>query len=275
MIRVLNYGGGTNSTALAVLAVNLGLPLDIIVFADTGSERPETIEYVSMFSAWLVEQGYPPVTVVRWIRVRGDWKGRFIPLHEWCEHFETLPSRAFGLSGCTSKWKQQPVDKHLRAHPLVVAEHLAGRRVERWIGYDADEPSRFERMQRKNPAGDLWAWRAPLVARDLGREECVQLIEGAGLSLPGKSACWLCPAMRKPEIDALSEQHPSLLARALRIESTAIRVGNVRTRKGLGGRLNWSEYVNRRCTAQPQQKMFPSTDIEGACGCFDGGDPCS
>ena len=109
-VRILNYGGGTNSTALGVWAVQNAEPLDAVVFADTGSERPETIEYVKRFSEWLEGSGYPPVTVVRWIRKRGEWAGKFIPLHEWCEHFNNLPSRAFGMSGCTSKWKQQPVD---------------------------------------------------------------------------------------------------------------------------------------------------------------------
>ncbi|MEM3161041.1 MAG: phosphoadenosine phosphosulfate reductase family protein, partial [Nitrososphaera sp.] len=43
---VLSYGGGVNSTALMILLVRHKLPIDYVIFADTGSERPETYTYL-------------------------------------------------------------------------------------------------------------------------------------------------------------------------------------------------------------------------------------
>lgn len=258
-VRVVNYGGGTNSTALLVEAVRRDIRIDLIVFADTGSEMPGTVEYVEQFSRWLQARGYPDVSIVRWIRRDGS----FVPLHEWCERFVTLPSRAFGFSGCTSKWKQQPADKFVRAHPLVMAAHARGDRVERWIGYDADEPGRYERMQAGRAQDPLYEWVAPLVQWDMGRAECVEAITRAGLCRPGKSACWLCPSTKQHEIDQLQRDHPNLLARALAIEDAA---DIDRTKiAGLGGSLNWREYLK-------QPRMFVGRrPVEDACGCWDGG----
>jgi 3'-phosphoadenosine 5'-phosphosulfate sulfotransferase (PAPS reductase)/FAD synthetase len=42
----LSLGAGVNSTALLILIEREGLQLDEVVFADTGSERPETYEYI-------------------------------------------------------------------------------------------------------------------------------------------------------------------------------------------------------------------------------------
>ena len=258
MIRVANYGGGTNSTAMLIEATRRGLRLDLIVFADTGSERPETYQYLDTFNRWLALHGQPQITRTRWIRRDGS----FLPLHEWCEKHETLPSKAFGMAGCTSKWKQQPADKTVRLAPMVQAEHAAGRPVERWIGYDADEPHRAERMAARNPDPHLWTWRAPLIEWDMGREECREVIAGAGLCAPGKSACLLCPSMRQHEIDALGADHPELLRRALDIEAAA-KIDRSKVR-GLGRSLNWAEYL-----AQP--RMFAHVPVpELACGCGDG-----
>lgn len=261
--RVVNYGGGVNSTALLCLAVEKKWKVDLIIFADTGSERPDTYDYVKRFSHWLINHGMPEITIVRWIRQRGELAGKFISLHDWCEAGKTLPSRSFGLSGCTVKWKQQPVDRYLREHPMIKASHGQGERVERWIGYDAGEPERAERMLEKNPDGHLWKWRAPLCEEDFDRQRCLDIIDKMGLASPGKSSCWMCPSMTKRDIDALGRAHPDLLSRALQMEAAAIEAGNVRSRGGLGGRLNWGQYVQSRCGLDPE---------EMPCGCFDGED---
>jgi hypothetical protein len=265
-VRVVNYGGGTNSTALLVFAVLREIPIHIIPFADTGSERPITYEYIDVMNTFLRQHGYPEITTVKWHRVQGKYPGRFLPLHEWCELEGTVPSRAFGLSGCTNKWKQMPIDRFLKKHPLVLSEHEAGRPVVRWIGYDADEPSRAERMLSKNPEPDWWKWECPLVPLDMGREECLEIIAEAGLPQPGKSSCWMCPSMRKVEIDELGRDHPELLERALKMERNA----EFRTRNGLGGSLNWNEYVDSKRKLTVVKDVPESSFADQACGCYDG-----
>lgn len=356
MLIVINYGGGTNSTALiieAILRGSLSAATVLVVFADTGSERPETYAYLTMFAAWLKERGINLV-IVRWHRrpartwtYRGtsgalrigqmlarhaesrlhplaqavvkkpekfvpkpkrwegaDFGGMFIALHEDCERFNTIPSRAFGFAGCTTKWKQHPADDYCERWALyqrLFGDAPEDQPVERWIGYDADEPGRVARMAAKAIRPDLWKWRAPLVEWDMGRDECTESIRSAGLPLPGKSACFVCPSTTKNEIDVLGSEHPDLLERALKIERAAIEAGNVKSRGGLGGRLNWGEsltadrkhlsvlqaagvdvaYLERRreirkafadakVLAEAEQESFDAVADGQACGCYDG-----
>lgn len=255
---VVSYGGGVNSTALLVKAAGKCVRPDVIVFSDTGDERPSTYAYLDTFSRWLVSRDFPPIDVVRWVRKDGSFQA----LSDWCVEHKTLPSKAFGYSGCTSKWKQQPLDQFVLHHPVVQAAWARGEVVERWIGYDADEPARSERLVAKSPDPSRWRWRTPLVEWGMGRAECFRAIASAGLPIPSKSSCFFCPSMRKPEIDALGREHPGLLQRALDMEAGAVLTSPAM--KGLGRTFAWRDYTGGTPTA--------GEVIEPACGCYDGDD---
>lgn len=268
---VVNYGMGTNSTALLVEAVKRGIVVDLIVSADTGDEFDRTYRYCEMFSEWLVKNGQPAVTRTKWIRKDGT----FIPISALCLSRNELPSKAYGLAGCTSKWKQQPVDKLVKNHPQVLSAWGRGELVERWIGYDAEEPERAERMLMKDPQPTRvrngktetirrWRWRCPLVEWDMGRDECLESIQSAGLPPPGKSACFHCPSTKKHEIDRMAKEDPGMLARALEIEDRALSSGQLRTVKGLGRSFSWREHLEGGATA--------CEVVKEECGCYDGGD---
>jgi hypothetical protein len=267
-VIVVNYGGGTNSTALLVEAHRRKLRPDIIVFADTGDEMPHTYAFLNEMDAWCARVGFPPISRVRWIRRDGS----FVSLEQFSLRSASLPSKAYGMSGCTAKWKQQPIDKFIKHHQLVHAAWKKIGFVERWIGYDADEPARATRMIDKNPQPTgrgvppyaKYRWRAPLIDWDMGRDECIEAIDAAGLPRPGKSSCFFCPSMKKHEIDQLREEHPELLERALKIEDTA-REGLRGSIKGLGRNFSWREYLDRKPEACEARET-----VEEACGCYDG-----
>lgn len=226
------------------------------MFANTGDERPDTYRYVELFDRYLREHDFPGIETIRWIRKDGE---TFIPLGQWCRDGKTLPSKAFGMSGCTSKWKQQPLDKRVRKDPRTWAVWSTGQPVERWIGYDTDEPERAERMMAKNPEPALWRWRAPLVEWGMGRAECVESIAAAGLPQPGKSSCYFCPSMRKAEIIELGRQYPDLLQKALDLEANAEGLTSC---KGLGRSFAWRDVVEQKPTA--------CEVVDQECGCYDG-----
>lgn len=248
----LSYGGGADSTALLLAAHARGIRPDLIVFADTGSEQPETYTYLDTIGAWLASVGFPPVLVVRWIRK----DGQFIAIHEQCEQRQELPSAAYGVAGCSSKWKQGPLDMAIGAHPETQAAHARGEVVERWVGYSADEEHRIGRLEGK-PAPNRWRWRAPLYEWGIGRVEAREIIKAAGLPQPGKSSCWLCPHLRRSEVQDLARRHPELYARAVAIESNA----KLETVVGLGRRWAWAGI-------ERQEQLFPDPP-EIPCGCTD------
>ena len=264
---VVSYGGGTDSTALLVEAHRRGIRPDLILFADTGSEMPHTYAYLPVMAEWCAKVGFPEIQVVRWIRQ----DGRFLPLHEWCLERGEMPSKAYGFSGCTSKWKQHPLDKAAGEHPGVVEALAEGRTIERWVGYDAREADRVSNLHHKPPP---YLWRAPLFEWNLARPECREIIAAAGLPQPGKSSCWMCPMMRGGEVDLLARQYPHLAAKAVEMENAARANGSGDPAiRGLGmntpERTPWSQWIGR-----PKQiGLFEPEEDEMAdgmpCGCHE------
>ena len=101
---------------------------------------------------------------------------------------------------------------------------------------------------------------------DWGRDECIRAIEGAGLGVPTKSACWFCPASKKREVLALAKEHPDLFRRAVAMEHNA--APNLGVVKGLGRHWSWENLVK---ADEAQLRLFPDAPDE-ACLCFDGTD---
>jgi hypothetical protein len=278
-LRIANYGMGTNSSAMLIEATRREIILDLIVESDTGDEFKRSYDYSRMLEEWLVARGQPNFTRTRWEREKPvpglEQYGTFVPISVLALHRKELPSKAYGLSGCTSKWKQQPIDKEIRRNPSVLAAWTRGDIVERWVGYDAGEPERSDRMLAKNPQPPphkgiqfRWHWRTPLVEWGMDRDACIKTIMAAGLALPGKSACFDCPSTTKAELDRMAEEEPDwrtgngYLARAIQIEDAARGSGNLSMVKGLGRRFAWRDYL------EGKETYGDAPDME--CGCFDG-----
>ncbi|WJN61318.1 phosphoadenosine phosphosulfate reductase [Pseudomonas sp. SO81] len=256
------YGAGTNSTALLVEMVRLGEPVDAILFADTGGERPGTYAYRDLFSAWLVERGYPAITTVQ---------ASSATLEEDCLRRSALPALSYGFKTCSIRFKQQPQTKWLNNWRPAKAAWARGQKVVKLIGYDLDEPHRGKPFE-----DDKFVNRYPLLEWGWGREECVAAIAAAGLPQPGKSSCFYCPSMTKPEILQLRKEHPDLLIRALNIETTAKNAGGLDSVNGLGRKLNWGDFIELVDEAEAndptafflRQQDFPNPPQCG--GCYDG-----
>lgn len=233
---VASFGGGTNSAAMLIGMQERGEKVDLILFADTGGEKPHTYEFVLTFSEWLVEHGMPPVTTVRVesTTLEGD-----------CLKRNALPSVAYGFKTCSQRFKAEPQEKHLR--------QMGVKEFTKLIGFDADEP------QRAKPYPGN---RYPLIEWDWGRDECIEAIERAGLKQPGKSACFFCPSSKKQEIFELRRVYPELAKRAVAMEQNA----NLTSVKGLGRNFAWGDLY---AADDAQGKLFGESNIEIDCGCYD------
>ena len=76
------------------------------------------------------------------------------------------------------------------------------------------------------------------------------MLRAEGLPLPVKSACFMCPAFKRHEVDRLAAEHPSLAAVAVEMERRAHQRGLTTTR-GLGRRWSWSEHLGHGDPAAP------------------------
>lgn len=254
---VVSYGGGTNSTALLIGLVERQEPVDLILFADTGGERPGTYAYLKLFSDWLTERGYPAIETVHYT----DRDGNRVTLEERSLITERLPSLAYGFKKCSLRFKRGPQDKYVNNWQPARDCWSRGDQVIKLLGFDADESHRMQTSRDDSKYRYLY----PLVEWNWGREECVEAIESAGLPSPGKSSCFFCPAMKPREILQLKACHPDLLERALAIERAAAphcRGAIV----GLGRDWKWERMIK---ADEAQLKLFKAGP-KTLCGCYDG-----
>lgn len=248
-----SYGAGTNSTALLIEYVNRGLPVDLILFADTGGERPHTYAYVELFSNWLESKGYPRILTVK----KTDKNGDVLTLEQDSLNGNRLPSLAYGFKTCSQKYKGGPQDKFCNNHKPFTDHWKIGGKVTKLIGFDADEPHRVKDYNCKK-----YDVIFPLVDFDMGRDECIEVIEAAGLPLPGKSACFFCPSSKPSEIKQLAAVYPDLAERALAMEANA----ELTEVKGLGRSYAWKDIIATDDMFAADFNLTP----ELICGCYDG-----
>jgi len=253
-VSVVAYGGGTNSTALLVGMWERGERPDLILFADTGGERPHTYSHIEAVTEWCKTVGFPGILIVR----HRDKAGLELTLEQRCLDKQAIPSIAYGFKSCSEKHKIRPQNAYLRSWGPAIAAWKRGEPVVKLIGYDADETRRAKDFDDKR-----YTPRYPLIEWDWGREECVEAIARAGLPQPGKSACFFCPSSKKREVLELAEQYPELAARAVAMEKNA----DLHTIKGLGRSYSWGDLI---ASDQAQQKLILDNTQEIPCGCYDG-----
>lgn len=252
---VASFGGGVNSTAMLIGMVERGERCDLILFADTGGEKPHTYEHIERFSKWLQFVGMPPIQTVKKVRQ----SGAIHALEEDCLEKHMLPSIAYGFKTCSQKFKIQPQDKYCNNLVACKAAWAAGEKVIKLIGYDMDEPHRTVKLYDD----DKYSFRYPLIEWNWGREECVEAIMRAGQRVPDKSACFFCPSSKKSEIMELRRIYPDLAKRAVAMEQNA----QLTSVKGLGRSFAWGDLY---AADDNQAKLFPESPIDIDCGCYDG-----
>lgn len=238
------------------------IPIDLILFSDTGGEQPETYGYLDTMNQWLSEKGLPKVTSLYYTRSDGSR----MTLEEECLSSHTLPAIAYGRKACSMKYKIEPQERFLRNYPPCKELWKKGERPVRFIGYDAGEMRRRnhaiaydiqdKRFAKRYPLCDDWFWT---------RDDCKEAIRSEGLPLPGKSSCFFCPSMKKAEIRKLKQQHPELIMRALAIENNAMP--NLKTVKGLGRNWAWRDFLEHDKDQVSFCDVFEKDDVP--CGCYD------
>lgn len=212
MKQVLSFGGGVQTTALAILVAQGEVEVDEVVFADTGGEKPETYWYMESYTLpLLTEVGIPFATV------------RCNPrnLVEHCSHYRSIPSVSHRW--CSAQKKVQPILDYIGHDGLML------------IGFSADESHRANRAREK------WRRAFPLLERGITGVDCQRIISEYGWPVPVKSSCFFCPFQSWVEWNWLKLNHPELIEAALEMERHFYtRRPDLRDRTGLfGGKPLW------------------------------------
>jgi len=186
---ILSFGAGVNSTAIIALGLLKEIPMpDYIVFSDTGAEWPHTYKYMD----YLEKQG------IKIIYMEGGTKN--MTLIEWCQMKNFIPSRM--NRWCTDYWKITPIHKFYKSF---------NEDCKMMIGIDAGEAHRARSVRHK---GRIF----PLIDLGITRNECKKIIKKAGLGIPQKSGCYICPNQKKRQWIELKKYYPELWKIAVDLE---------------------------------------------------------
>lgn len=270
-LRVLSYGGGTQSAALALMSAAGELPkLDAVIFADTQGELPETYDYAVYVQEQLEQAGVP------FIRVSAGSLEDALLASEPTSHNPTPPAHVLNPDGskgkigayrCSYDYKRRVITREVKR---LCGGRGAWKRstVEQWLGFSVDEVQRCKPAQecrcghnRVRPADkktgqprghvpactscactgfDPWqvnVW--PLIDLGFRREDTIRWFGQNGHPTPPRSACWFCPHSRNPRWSALKTEHPDLWERACHLDET-IRDGggfNARGNVAFAGKM--------------------------------------
>ncbi len=195
MPEIVSYGAGVNSTALAVLLANEGRRIHL-VFADTGGEHEETYAALETMAGWAEKRGLPLTIIRPPSPYHIPSKNRTV--EDYCLAYRVIP--LIGWRWCTWGWKRDPIAKWKRENAPDAPMHIA---------IAADEAHRA--------VGEDVLYE--LVARQIGRPECKEIIRQEGLPVPPKSGCWFCPYQRWSQAMRLADMRPDLWERWLRMEA--------------------------------------------------------
>jgi hypothetical protein len=237
---IVSYGVGVDSTAVLIGLKQRSIRPDLILFADTGDEKPETYAYLDVINRWLAAVDFPAVTVVKNARPKSGDKS----LYESCHRNSVLPALAYGMHQCSLVWKRDPQVKFVKQWQPAIDAWARNKLVTFLIGYDSGAQDRSRSFKAEGKESKGFQNRFPLIEWGWDRERCKLEITNAGLPVPMKSACFHCPASKKSEIDWLQQFHPELAQKAVELETRAHERGLKRV-KGLGRNFSWTDYLKK------------------------------
>lgn len=236
-LRTISYGGGVQSTAMIVLALQGKIDADVALFANVGddSEHPASLSYVrDVMQPWAAERGFP---VHELHRVRRDgasetlWQRLMRPESRSLPIPVRMANGAPGTRNCTHDFKVRVVGKWLKANGATADSPAIVN-----IGISTDEITRVgnkRAMPYEQPA-------YPLIDLGYDRQDCKDIIAAAGLPVPPKSSCFFCPFHRPLMWSEMRRDEPELFQKSVELE----RVLNERRAK-LGKDSVWLTRFNK------------------------------
>lgn len=206
-LHVVSFSGGKDSTAMLLRMIELGMPIDIILFCDTGLEFPALYEHIQKVERYIDRK----VTVIRadetFEYLFGEKEVNRRADSSVTQRYGNRPG--YGWAGprqrwCTEKLKNSPRNKFLRQ---LRKEY----EVIEYVGIAADEKYRLVRKnnQREN-------CRHPLVEWGMTEADCLNYCYERGFDWGGlynhfsRVSCWCCPLQSLQDCRQLYLHFPNL-----------------------------------------------------------------
>ena len=215
----VSLSGGKDSSALLLLMIEKGLPIDCVLYADTGMEFPEMEAHIAKLDDFLFRERGIHITTLR--HPHGfEWMMFEEPKQKpSCLERRTqlgIPPYGNGWPGIKVRWCTGQLKTHLitkETNRLKKEKNTLHH-----IGIAADEAHRC-----KNDAHLCY----PLVEWGITEATALQLCYDRGYDWGGlyeiyrRASCWCCPFQRIDELRKLRHHHPELWVRLLDMDNRA------------------------------------------------------
>ena len=215
--HAVSLSGGKDSTAMLLLMIERGMPIDTVISADTGMEFPEMYEHLAKVDDYLFRERGLHITTLR--HPKGfEW----MMFEEPKQRKSSIENRArYGVPPYGNGWP----GIHVRWCTGQLKTHLVNKEVNRlkadkaalhYVGIAADETKRCK--------DDIY----PLVMWCITEADALQICYDRGFDFGGlykiynRASCWCCPFQRIGELRKLRRHHPELWARLMELDERAI-----------------------------------------------------
>lgn len=215
----VSLSGGKDSSALLLLMLEKGMPIDNVLFADTGMDFPEMTAHIARLDALLYRERGIHITKLRhphgfeWLMFEAPMKqpraiARRAALGQ--------PPNGYGWPGIRVRWCTGQLKTHLLAKEVNRLKQEKD--ALHHIGIASDEAHRVKDDPRN---------RYLLVEWGVTEAQALQICYDRGFDFGGlyqiynRASCWCCPLQRIDELRRLRRHHPELWARLRDMDNRA------------------------------------------------------
>ena len=197
MKHIVSFSGGKDSTLMLLMMLEKGMPVDDIIFADTGMEFQELYDYIERI------EGVIGRKITR-LKSKFTWDELFFHRKKKGGHMGQI--NAFPMTmACvmTDRLKQIPIQEYYRS---IKGDFTV------YIGIAFNEPERYERLKPNE--------KAPLYEWGIDENFVIQELKRRGLHNPlydtfDRLGCYTCPNINLKELRLMRKRYPKEYAKLI------------------------------------------------------------
>jgi len=209
MTHIVSFSGGKDSTAMLLMMIEKNMPIDEIIFCDTGMEFPAMYEHIQKVEKFINRK----ITILKNektfeyylsdIKIKtGKRQGQF----------------GYGWAGHIFRWCTK-VMKH-----KISKDYLKNKNYILYIGIAVDEQKRLQRSHNRQKL-----FKFPLNEWGISEEQALQYCYKRGLNWGGlyekfkRVSCWCCPLQSIGSARILYNDFPELWQELKRLDKLSYR----------------------------------------------------
>lgn len=206
MKHIVQFSGGKDSTAMLLMMLEKQMPVDEIIFCDTGMEFPEVYQHIKLVEKYI-----------------GRKVTRLSAAHSFEYYLTEIPTKPIKTENrghgygwprmfnrwCTGRMKIRVTENYLKSSEEYIT----------YIGIAADEPKRHKNIP-DNIVHPLYEW-------GITEAEALKYCYSKGFDFGGlyekynRIGCWCCPLQKINDLRILYHDHKDLWEKLKEIDKKA------------------------------------------------------